>query len=380
MKFRFILLSAALILLAGCSSFGGKEEQNPPAKLEAFSEKVKLSRVWKASSGKIEKSNRQIQPILVDTTLYTASTSGVITAFDAETGNKLWSRKLKLNLTAGIGYGDGLLLAGTEDGEVVALYASNGNPAWVGEVKGGVLASPAGGQNIVVVPTSGDKLIGLSATDGTIVWTLSEATPRLLLRGRGRPLVVSDVVLAGFDNGKLMLIRLDNGQRLWEVRVGDSIGKTEIERLADVDARPILIDETVYSAAYQTRIVAIDAPTAKITWENDISTNRDMDADERYLFVVGENDVIYALDRESGETVWEQDKLLNRKLTAPAVLNQHIVVGDSMGFIHVINSATGEIEGREKTGSEFLSQPVTRGGSVWIQTLEGDVIAWQLSE
>jgi outer membrane protein assembly factor BamB len=222
MKFRFILLSAALILLAGCSSFGGKEEQNPPAKLEAFSEKVKLSRVWKASSGKIEKNNRQIQPILVDTTLYTASTSGVITAFDAETGNKLWSRKLKLNLTAGIGYGDGLLLAGTEDGEVVALYASNGNPAWVGEVKGGVLASPAGGQNIVVVPTSGDKLIGLSATDGTIVWTLSEATPRLLLRGRGRPLVVSDVVLAGFDNGKLMLIRLDNGQRLWEVRVGDS--------------------------------------------------------------------------------------------------------------------------------------------------------------
>ncbi len=380
MKFRFILLSAALILLAGCSSFGGKEEQNPPAKLEAFSEKVKLSRVWKASSGKIEKSNRQIQPILVDTTLYTASTSGVITAFDAETGNKLWSRKLKLTLTAGIGYGDGLLLAGTEDGEVVALYASNGNPAWVGEVKGGVLASPAGGQNIVVVPTSGDKLIGLSATDGTIVWTLSEATPRLLLRGRGRPLVVSDVVLAGFDNGKLMLIRLDNGQRLWEVRVGDSIGKTEIERLADVDARPILIDETVYAAAYPTRIVAIDAPTAKITWENDISTNRDMDADERYLFVVGENDVIYAVDRESGETVWEQDKLLNRKLTAPAVLNQHIVVGDSMGFIHVINSATGEIEGREKTGSAILSQPVTRGRSVWVQALDGNVIAWQLSE
>ncbi len=380
MKFKFLLLSSALIILAGCSSFGGKEEQNPPAKLEAFSENVQLSRVWKASSGKIQKNNRQIQPILVDTTLYTASTSGVITAFDAETGNKLWNRKLKLTLTAGIGYGDGLLLAGTEDGEVVALYASNGNPAWVGDVKGGVLASPAGGQNVVVVHTSGDRLIGLSATDGTIIWTLSESTPRLLLRGRGRPLVVSDVVLAGFDNGKLMLIRLDNGQRLWEVRVGDSIGKTEIERLADVDARPILINETVYSAAYQSRIIAIDAPSAKMIWENDISTNKDMDADERYLFVVGENDIVYAIDRENGETVWEQDKLLNRKLTPPAVIGQHIVVGDSKGFVHIINSATGEIEGRAKTGSEFLSQPVTRGRSVWIQTLEGDVIAWQLSE
>lgn len=380
MKPGFIILFLTLSILSGCSSFGGKEEQNPPAELQTFSEKIKLNKVWRASSGEILKNNKQIQPILVDSTLYTASTSGVISAFDAETGDKLWSRKLKLTLTAGIGYGDGLLLSGTEDGEVVALYASNGNPAWVGDAKGGVLASPAGGQNVVVVPTSGDKLVGLSATDGTIIWTLAESTPRLLLRGRGRPLVVSDVVLAGFDNGKMMLIRLDNGQRLWEVRVGDSIGKTEIERLADIDARPILIDETVYSAAYQSRVIAIDAPSAKMIWENEISTNKDMDADEENLYVVGDNDIVYAINRESGETVWEQDELLNRKLTPPAVVNRHIVVGDNKGYIHVINSSTGEIEGRAKAGSQFLSQPVTRGRSVWVQTLDGDVIAWQLSE
>ena len=380
MKRGFIFLLLAAMLVTGCSSFGGKEEQNPPEKLQPVNEKVKFSKAWKTSSGKILKSNRQIQPILVDTTLYTVSTEGLISAFDAESGDKLWSRKLKLKITAGIGYGDGLLLAGTEDGEVVALYASNGNPAWVGNAKGGVLASPAGGQNVVVVPTSGDKLVGLSATDGTIIWTLSESTPRLLLRGRGRPLVVSDVVLAGFDNGKLMLVRLDNGQRLWEVRVGDAIGKTEIERLADVDTRPILINETVYSAAYQSRVVAIDAPTAKILWENEISTSKDMDADESNLYAVGESDVIYAINRETGETVWEQDELLNRKLTPPAVINRHIVVGDYQGYMHVINSATGEIEARVKTGSEFLSQPVTRGDSVWVQTLEGDIFAFQLSE
>ena len=380
MNSRFILFLTAFIFLAGCSSFGGKKEQNPPAKLESFSEKVKLNRIWKESSGKIIKNNRQIQPILVDTTLYTASSEGVITAFDAESGNKLWSRKLKLTLSAGVGYGNGLLLAGTEDGEVIALYASNGNPAWVGNAKGSVLASPEGGQNIVVVPTSGDKLVGLSATDGSIVWTLSETTPRLLLHGRGRPLVVSDVALAGFDNGKMMLIRIDTGQRLWEVRVGEAIGKTEIERLADVDARPILIGETVYTAAYQSRIIAIDAPSAKMIWENEISTNKDMDADERHLYVVGEGDIVYAIDRKSGETVWEQDKLENRKLTPPAILDQHIIVGDSEGYIHLINSATGELEGREKTGSVLLSQPVSRGRSAWLQTLDGDVIALQLAE
>jgi len=379
MNMRFLLFATALISLSGCSMFGGKDDINPPAELGPYSERVSLNRVWKSSSGKIANNNRQIQPILVDTTLYTASSAGVITAFDAETGKTLWNRKLKLTLSAGIGYGDGLLLAGTEDGEVVALYASNGNPAWVGEANGGVSASPEGGQNVVVVPTSGDNLVGLSATDGSLVWSLSESTPRLLLRGRGRPLVISDVVLAGFDNGKMTLIRLDNGQRLWEVRVGDAIGKTEIERMTDVDARPIIVNETVYAAAYQARVIAIDAPTARMMWENEISTNKDMDVDEKHLYVVAESDIVYAIDRNSGVTVWEQDKFANRKLTPPAVLDDYIIVGDSEGYIHVLNSATGEIEGREKAGGEFLSQPVTRGQTTWMQTLDGDVIAWQLS-
>lgn len=380
MKMRSLLFFTTLIILSGCSTFGGKEEVNPPAELGPYSETVKLSRAWKASSGEILKNNRQIQPILVDTKLYTASSAGVVTAFDAETGNTLWKRKLKLTLSAGIGYGDGLLLAGTEEGEVVALYASNGNPAWVGDAKGGVSASPEGGQNVVVVPTTANKLVGLSATDGSVVWGLAESTPRLLLRGRGRPLVVTDVVLAGFDNGKLTLIRLDNGQRLWEVRVGDAIGKTEIERMTDVDARPILVNETVYTAAYQSRIIAIDAPTARMMWENEISTNKDMDVDEKHLYVVAEGDIVYAIDRKSGETVWEQDKFANRKLTPPAILDQYVIVGDSEGYIHVLNSATGDIEGREKAGGEFLSQPVTRGQTVWMQNLDGDVFAWQLSQ
>ncbi len=387
MKAKIFILITVLIFLTGCSTIKGvipgmgkKDNEAEPAKLESFSEKVKLQRAWKASSGKIRKNNKQIQPILVDTTLYTASSEGVITAFDAESGKQLWSRKLKLALSAGVGYGDGLLLAGTENGEVVALYASNGNPAWVGEVKGGVLASPEGGQNIVVVPTSGNRLVGLSATDGSLVWTLRESTPRLLLRGRGRPLIVSDVVFAGFDNGKMMLIRLDNGQRLWEVRVGDAVGKTEIERLADVDARPVIINDTVYTAAYQSRVIAINAPSASMIWENEISTNKDMDIDESNLYITGEEDIIFAIDYKTGKTVWEQDKLTNRGLTPPAVLGSYVLVGDKSGYLHVLEASTGEIVGRAKTGDELLAQPVTRGLSAWIQTVGGDVYAWKLLE
>jgi len=387
MKAKILILITVLIFLAGCSTIKGvipgmgkKDTEAEPAKLESFTEKVKLQRVWKASSGKIKKNNKQIQPILIDTTLYTASSEGVITAFDAATGKQFWIRKLKLALSAGVGYGDGLVLAGSENGEVVALYASNGNPAWVGEVKGGVLASPEGGQNIVVVPTSGNRLVGLSATDGSLIWTLQESTPRLLLRGRGRPLIVSDVVFAGFDNGKMMLLRLDTGQRLWEVRVGDAVGKTEIERLADVDAKPIIINDTVYTAAYQSRVIAINAPSARMIWENEISTNKDMDVDDKNLYIIGEEDIIFAVDQKTGKTVWEQDKLTYRGLTPPAVLGNYVLVGDKSGFLHVLEASTGEIAGRAKAGGELLAQPVTRGRSAWIQTVDGDVYAWKLAE
>ncbi len=359
---------------------GKKNNEAEPAKLESFIEKARLQRVWKASSGKIKKNNKQIQPILIDTTLYAASSEGLITAFDANTGKQFWSRKLKLALSAGVGYGDGLLLAGTENGEVVALYVSNGKPAWVGEVKGSVLASPEGGKNIIVVPTSGNRLVGLSTTDGSLAWTLQESTPRLLLRGRGRPLVVSDVVFAGFDNGKMMLIRLENGQRLWEVRVGDAVGKTEIERLADVDARPIIIKDTVFTAAYQSRVIALNVPSARMIWENKISTNKDMDADGNYLYVIGEGDVIFAIDQKTGKTIWEQDRLANRGLTPPAVLGAYILVGDKSGYLHLLEAGTGEIVGRAKAGGELLAQPVTRGHSAWIQTVDGDVYAWKLVE
>jgi outer membrane protein assembly factor BamB len=381
MKYIKALIIFLALQLSACSSLpwvGKSDDEVEPTKLEKIANPVEFKRAWRSSSGEIDGLNRQLQAIMVDTTLYAASTDGAITAFDAETGERVWSRKLKLTLSAGVGYGDGLLFAGTEDGEVIALYASNGNPAWVGEAKGGVMASPEGGKNIVVVPVSGDRLVGLSSTDGTRVWTLAESTPRLLLKGRGRPLVVTDVVFAGFDNGKLMLIRLDNGQRLWEIRVGDVIGKSEIERLSDIDARPLLINETVYAAAYQSRIVAIDARNVRILWESDISTNKDMDGGEKYLYVVGEDDIVYAIDRNTGETVWEQDKLAYRKLSPPAIVGSYVLVGDLEGYLHLLDTETGEIVGREKAGGAVISQPVTRGPSAWVQTVDGDVSAYQL--
>jgi len=379
----FSWLLAGLLFLSGCSTIksvipGGDSEEEP-APLEDITETVSLQRVWKVSSGDIDNDSRLIQHVLAGSSLYAVSSDGLVTAVDVDNGETLWSNKLKLDVSAGAGYGDALVFIGTEEGEVVALHASTGELAWRAEVGGEILASPMAGTGTVVVSTSVDRLTGLSSVDGTQKWSLKQSTPRLTLRGRSRPLVMSDIVFAGFENGKLLLVRLENGQTLWEKRVGDAVGKSELERLADVDSRPILIKDTIYAAAYQSRVVAIHAPSSRIVWENNTSTYQDMAVDSSNIYVTDENDVVIAIDRSNGLTVWRQQAFGYRSVSAPAVADDYIVVGDREGYLHVLDKQTGEQAGRIKLGSAIASQPLVRGSTVFVQTVDGDLGGWQLN-
>ena len=371
------------MLLSGCSTIksvipGGDTKQEP-APLQEISPGAELNRVWKVSSGDIEDQTRLIQPILAGDNLYSVSSAGLVTAVDINTGETAWTRKLKTDISAGVGYGDGLVFVGTEEGEVIALHALTGETAWQVELEGEVLASPMAGEGIVVVSTSVDRLTGLSSVDGAEKWSLRQSTPRLTLRGRSRPLVMSDIVFAGFENGKLLLVRLDNGQILWEKRVGDAVGKSELERLADLDTRPMLIQDTVYAAAFQSRVVAIHAPSARIVWENNVSTYQDMAVDRKNLYVTDENDVVVAIDRNSGLTSWQQTAFDNRGLSAPVRVDDYVVVADREGYMHMLDVTTGEQAGRVKIGSAILAQPLVRGDTIFVQTVDGELSSWQVN-
>jgi outer membrane protein assembly factor BamB len=373
----------AALLLSGCSTIksvipGGDSEEEP-APLEDIAETVSLQRIWKVASGDIEGNSRLIQPVLAGSSLFAVSSAGLVTAVDTDSGETLWTNKLKLPVSAGAGYGDALVYIGADGGEVVALHAGTGEVAWRSELEGEILASPMAGEGTVVVSASVDRLIGLSSVDGVQKWSLRQSTPRLTLRGRSRPLVMSDIVFAGFENGKLLLLRLENGQILWEKRVGDAVGKSELQRLADIDSQPILIGDTVYAAAFQSRVVAIHAPSSRITWENKTSTYQDMAVDRSNIYVTDEDNVVVAIDRNSGLTAWRQEAFEYRGVSAPAVLDDYIVVGDKEGYMHLLDKQTGYQSGRVKIGSAIVSQPLVRGDTVFVQTVDGELSGWQLN-
>ena len=382
MKFHLTWLMAVLMLLSGCSSIKsiipGGDDEAKPAPLEEITTTVKITREWSKSVGDTKDRSRLIQPVLAGNRLFATSSAGLVTAVDIDTGETIWRRDLKLPVSAGVGYGDALVYVGTSEGEVIAMYAVNGETVWRAELEGEILASPMAGEGIAVVPTSVDRVIGLSTVDGSRKWSLRETTPRLSLRGRSRPLVRNDIAFAGFEDGKLLLIRLNNGQILWENRVGDAVGKSELERLADVDTRPVLIDNTVYAAAYQSHVVAINAPSSRIVWKNNTSTFQDMAVDDAHVYVTDDHDVVVAIDRRSGLTAWQQQVFARRGISAPAVAGDYVVVGDKESYLHVLDRQTGKQLGRIKIDGAVVSQPLVRGTTVYIQTDKGLLGAWRL--
>src|SRR5882672_3816529 len=206
MKYRSLLLVAALLALAACSSKDKKVDE--PAKLtDIKNPSVRIQKLWGASVGGGGKKLRLGLGLAAsETHLFAAGRDGDVAAFDLKTGKQIWRTKTDLALAGGTGVGADLVVVGSADGQVVALAAANGAQRWRAEVKGEILSSPAVAEHEVIVRTVDGKMRALNIVDGKELWAAEQQIPRLTLRGAAAPVVARDLALSGFDNGRVMAV------------------------------------------------------------------------------------------------------------------------------------------------------------------------------
>ncbi len=378
---RGLTLLLASLLASGCALFGDDDEPvEPPAELTEFEPRVKIKRVWSVDFGSgSDELLLGLSPATDGARIYGGGHAGRVIAIDAPSGDPVWAVKTGLPLSAGPGVGDGLLIFGTSDGEVLALSAGEGKIVWRQPVSGEVLARPAIGGNRVVVRTVDGRLHGLDPADGSLLWSVEQQVPRLTLRGNSAPQIRGDVVVAGFDNGRIAAYELLNGDVRWENVVSPSSGRTEIERLADVDATIQIIDQDIYAASYHGRTASLALESGRVLWSQEVSSYQGLSADWTNVFVTTDVSHVVSLSRASGAVVWEQDVLRMRALTQPVPYADTVVVGDFEGYVHWLDVNSGELAARQRAdNSAIVGAPLVVGDVVVVQTDDGHLVAYRI--
>lgn len=365
---------AVAVALGACSK---DKDVAPPAELVDFDAKLAIERVWDAGLGGKDRALRlALAPVVDGERVYAAGEKGDLYAFDASTGRTQWRTETELPLSGGPGVGAGLVVAGTTDGQIVALDAATGAKKWQVRVTGEVLAAPAIAPNAVIVRTVDGHVRALALATGAELWSDDEAVPRLSLRGNSPPVIAGDAVLCGFDNGKVAAYALGNGDVLWEAAVSPARGRTELERLNDIDGAVHVSGRDVFAAGFQGRVAMLALDSGQIWWARDASSHRGLALDGETLYVTLADGSVQALRRRDGTPVWTNDKLVRRGLTAPAIDGDAIVVADFEGYVHWLDKATGELLARTKSGGERVTNaPVVASGLVYVQNDDGRLVA-----
>ena len=367
--------AAGFLTLAAC----GDKEIDPPAELVDIVPKRTVHREWTASLGGDSASLRlALRPMVVDGTVYAASHDGEVIAMSAQNGRRLWAVKTKLALSAGPEVEGDLIVLGSSDGDIVALEAANGKERWRKSIGSEILARPLIAKDVVVIRTVDGHVEGLAGSDGAQRWAVDEQVPRLTLRGTAPPILAGDRIIAGFDSGKVLAIDPRNGDVMWDAIVNAPHGRTELERLADIDAPARVSGDDIFVVGFQGRVAMLALDSGQIWWARDASSYRGFTMDDDNLYLTNSDSVVIAMKRNDGAVLWEQDTMKRRGLTAPALDGDALVVGDFEGYVHWLDKATGEIVARQKTdGERITNAAVTTSEGVFVQTDSGKLLAFK---
>jgi outer membrane protein assembly factor BamB len=243
-------------------------------------------------------------------------------------------------------------------------------------VKGEVLSAPAVSATEVVVRTVDGKLRALAVADGKEVWSTEQQIPRLTLRGVAAPVVVRDVAISGFDNGRVLAVSLADGATVWDSPVSPSHGRTELERLNDIDAAVKVSGEDVFVAGFQGRAAMLALDSGQIWWTRELSSYRGVDVDDDQLYVSTSGGEVVALKRRTGVEVWRNETLKRRSLSAPAVAGEFVAVADLDGYVHWFDRTTGTLAGRIKTGGDRVTNaPLAVNDNIYVISDKGNLVA-----
>lgn len=345
---RYFVLLISVLIISACADDSNVDE---PTELVPFTSKYYLDVSWHKSSGAgVEEQYLFLHPLILKEIAVTVSRDGELNIIGLKSGEFEEDIQLDSIISAGVGGNEDVWLLATRDAHVIAVDAKSRSERWRTRVPSEVLVRPVIYKDTVIVRTIDGKILSLNIDSGKIRWQYQRAIPDLTLRGTSEPVIARGKIFVGLADGRLIAISPDNGEVLWDVALTVPAGRSEIQRLVDIDGDAELYGRVLYAASFQGRVAAIDVDRGQFLWARDFSTHTGVILDEKVLYSSDENGHIWALDRLNGATLWKQEKLAYRKLTRPTIIGDYLAVGDFEGYVHLLSRYDGHFIARYQLG------------------------------
>lgn len=359
------LLCACALVLAACS---GNKKVREPAELKAIeAPEVQTKRVWSRSVGVgADDQYADLRVVPAPDAVFTADVKGRVYALDPADGKSIWTAKTETRLISGPSISGAAVFVGTLDAEVLALARSDGAELWRKQLSAEVLSAPVSDGNVVVARTIDGRVYGLSAVSGEQLWVLDRSVPSLTLRGLSPPVLFAGAAMLGMDNGRVLAVRVETGQPIWEQVVAVPTGRSELERITDVDGELLVSPEGVFAVSFGGELVAVRTENGEVQWRRSIKSYSGITQANGLAVVSDEAGVVWALDAATGAAAWKQEDLQYRQLSQPVLMGEHLVVADLDGYLHWLSPRDGRIVGRARLDNDRLvGTPVVYDGRLF---------------
>ena len=376
MKLKLFFILFSFLLLTSC----GSEEDNadPPSELVDFEASAEIQKLWDVSIGDgVGQQYLKLYPLLLSDRLVVTDRNGTLQAVNLNDGDTIWSVDLDVVISGGVGGNEKYHAVTSRDGEVILLDATDGKVKWKANVSSEVLVPANIVSNNLILRTVDGKIIALQLESGVEQWVYKRDVPALSLRGSSRLITEGNKIFAGLDSGRLVALN-NNGNPLFDAAVAIPRGKSELERIIDIDGDAVLRNDVLYIASFQGSVIALDVRKGQLIWRRKLSTFTGVEVAGSALFSSDEHDHVWALDKNNGATIWKMDKLSARSITRPVAMDDAIVVGDYDGYLHWISQYDGHFLARvEADGSGFIVPPLVSGNRVYALSRDGELTAYQ---
>ena len=377
---RYFLLLISAVLITAC---GDDDNSEPPAELTEFNRTHYLALEWSVSTDdSIDQQYLFIEPLLLKDRIVTAGRNGTLNAYDLEDGDELAEIELDIPLSGGVGGTEDIWLVGSRNGELIAVSSKSNEILWRTPVPSEILARPVVyNKNMVLVRTADGQILGVDIETGKINWNYSKTIPALTLRGSSSPILSRSHFYTGLESGRLIAMSPIDGEVAWDIALTVPEGRSEIQRLVDIDGKSELYGRVLYAASYHGRIAAIDVTRGQFLWARSFSSSTGVSVGTDAVYSSDDRSHVWALDRNNGATLWKQDKLQARSVTRPVIYQDFLVVGDFEGYVHVMSRFDGRFVARTQADSGgILVPPIVDGDRLLVLSRDGYLAAYSIRE